>query len=117
MIIRFTVIGREGLEINRVWEVTCDVDTRMNLFNRHDVIEAIKRACNRWAKTNDGITAYEYAGGYFNFGDLYSCLGTSSLEYELAKEGINELKVEDNVDLTNYFDFDTILMTEEPTEE
>lgn len=117
MIIKFTVIRKEGLEISRVLEVTCEIDTRMNLFDKHDVIEAIKRACDRWSKTNGGLTAYEGAGGYFNFGDFASCLGDFDLEHELNREGINDIRIDDDVDLTDYVDYDTILMSNPQQEE
>lgn len=110
-IFRFTTTHQDDLESFRVLVFSARTTRESNIFSMSDLLSSIRRACDRWAKTKEGRAAYENSSGDFNFGDLASYLGDFSLYHELTKEGI-ELTLEEDLDINNHVDYDTVLMSD-----
>lgn len=103
------VARMEKFSITRLLILCCtDTDT---MKTASDLKQALKRACNKWAKTPEGLLAYADSSGDFNFGDLLGCLG-GPLDKFILDEGILGFNVIDDI-LNNEISYDSVLMDEQ----
>ena len=53
---------------------SASVITLESLSDELDIMQAVRAACNEWCRSEEGRRDYEYANGYFNWGDFANCV-------------------------------------------
>jgi hypothetical protein len=106
------VTRMEGFSITRLLILCCtDTDTMKTAL---DLKQALKRACNKWAKTPEGLNAYDDSYHDFNFGDFLNYLDGPLAQF-ILDEGVLGFNVVDDI-LNNELSYDTVLMDEQNLE-
>lgn len=105
------LVVRKNIDIDRAIIVSCKDNDKIK--NNSDLTLALINACSKWAETPEGRIVYDYSSGDFNFGDLLSYI--DEVQPFLIAEGVEEFKIDDDLQLDHVLHYDTVLMTEPST--
>jgi len=102
------LVVRKYMDIDRAIIVSCKDNDKIKTSS--DLTLALINACSKWGQTTpEGRIVYDYSSGDFNFGDLLSYI--DEVQPFLIAEGVEEFKIDDDLQLDHALHYDTVLMT------
>lgn len=107
---KLLVVRKHFTSIQNAIIVSCKDNDKIKTSS--DLTTALINACSKWGETPEGRKAYDYSSEDFNFGDLLSYV--DQVQPFLIAEGVEEFKIDDDLQLDHALHYDTVLMNEPP---